>query len=85
MVISDGAIVTVGLFALVHTGGFIWWMSRIDTTLNLLGKTVTEISNKMAQHEAIYAKKEDVAKDFVVRDGQINALWKKVDSLQENK
>lgn len=85
MQLDASIIVTITIFALVHTGGFIWWMSRIDTTLNILAKTVEDISKQIAQHEAIYAKRIDVEKDFALRDQSINAMWKRIDELKDKK
>lgn len=84
MNLDGGVLVTICIFMLVHTGGFIWWMSRIDTTLKILTTTVERISDQMSKHDAIYAKKEDIVKDFAVRDQQLNTMWLKLDKLADS-
>lgn len=81
--IESGAAITIILFALVHTAGFIWWMSRIDTTLKMLSETVKEMVKQISQHDAIYAKKTEVEKDLALRDQSINAMWKRIDELKD--
>jgi hypothetical protein len=84
MQLDGSVLVTIIIFALVHTGGFIWWMSRIDTTLKIMSETVKNMAELMSKHDALYYRKEDATKDFAMRDQQINAIWKKVDNLKKD-
>jgi hypothetical protein len=85
MNIETGAIVTIMLFVIVHTAGFIWWMSRIDTTLKILSETVKEMVKQISHHDVIYAKRTEVEKDFALRDQSINAMWKRIDEIKDKK
>jgi hypothetical protein len=72
--------ITIILFMIVHLTGTVWWMSKIQTTLSFLAQQVGEIVKTVAAHEATYAKKEDVAKDCIVIQRQVDAIWKRLDN-----
>ena len=75
-------LLTLALFAVFHTAGFIWWMSKITTTLDVLSKTIDVMSKQINQNEAVFAKKEDVAKDIFYHEKRIDAIGAKLDSIK---
>ncbi len=79
MTLDSSAVITLCIFMIVHLGGTIWWMSKIQTTLSFIGLSVGDLVKTVAAHEATYAKKEDQAKEFAYRDKQIEAIWKRLD------
>lgn len=83
--IDIGTAVTLGLFALVHTAGLIWWMSKVATTIGILNATVEKISTQLSRHEATYYSKEDAVRDLTIRDKQLEAMWKRIDELKDRK
>lgn len=80
MNLDNGSIITLCIFMVVHLCGTVWWMSKINTTLNFLANQVSDIMKQVAAHEATYAKKEDVAKDCTMMQRQIDAIWRKLDA-----
>lgn len=77
-------ILTIIFFMVVHLCGTVWWMAKIQTTLQILITTVDSINSRVSTHEAKYYSKEEAAKDFSYRDQQIEALWRRVDSTNNN-
>jgi hypothetical protein len=80
---EQSVLVTIGLFALAHTAGLIWWMSKITEKISSLVESFKLVSEKLAKHEATYYTKEEASKDFAYRDQRIDAAWKKIDQLVE--
>lgn len=79
MTIDLGAVTTLCLFMIVHLCGTVWWMAKVNTTLEFIGKQVGDVVKTVAAHEATYSKKEDVARELAYRDKQIEAIWKRLD------
>lgn len=73
------AVVAVIIYTLSSTLGFVWWMATQTMRLQMMGEDLKEMKESVVRSEAIYARKEDVVKDFVHVDQQITALWRKVD------
>ena len=75
------AMLGLSIVVVAHLCSTVWWMSKITTTLDILAKSVDEIKNIIARHEATYYTKEEAAKDFAHRDAKIDAAWSKLDKL----
>lgn len=66
---------------LVHGGTSIWWASKMNTSLSFLIKSMDGILRNITINEAVRYTKEEAAKDFALRDKQLDAIWKKLDSI----
>ena len=64
------ATIALMIFMMGHLCGTIWWMSKIQTTLDMLVKTMQD-SNDRAMRE------------FTVRDNRLEAAWKAIDAINE--
>lgn len=78
------AVISLVIVIVGHLCSTVWWMSKITTTLTLLTKAVEDIRSIIAKHEATYYTKEEAAREFSHVKQQTDALWNKVDKLQEN-
>lgn len=74
------ALVAMGIYIISSTICFVWWMATISVTLEILKKAVEKMSAQSDQHELIYVKKEDLAKEFSWRDKRLDAAWTKIDN-----
>jgi hypothetical protein len=79
MNLDSGGVITLCIFMVVHLCGTVWWMSKVNATLGFIGQQMNDIMKTVASHEATYAKKEDVTKDCVMMQRQIDAIWRKID------
>lgn len=77
------AIVTIVIFMIVHMCGTVWWMAKIQTTLQILNTTVESIGKTILRHEAEYYHKEDALREVTRLDQQIQAMWKRIDELKK--
>lgn len=83
-----GVIIAFAVFFLGLMGNIVstvWWASKITTTLTVLTNAVNDIKTVIARHEATYFTKEEAAREFTHIKQQTDALWKKVDKIQEEK
>lgn len=65
-------------FALIQTGGFIWWMA---TTTNEL-KNIISLVKEIQVNTAGFAKKEDVDKEFGKIQKDVDAAHRRIDEIQ---
>lgn len=79
MEIQWGALVTLGIYVIGSTIGFVWWMATITEKLNSALIKLKELSD----NNAIYARREDVARELGVIEKQIETMWGKLDKLKE--
>lgn len=77
-----GIIVAIGASVLVHIITAVWWASRIDTTLTFLSNTITVLNDTIVRHDANRYTTQDAAKDFSIRDRQIEAIFRRIDELK---
>ncbi len=73
------AIITLGLYLVGSTVGFIWWMATMTEQV----KNLTAMVIKLTEMDGTYARKDDVSKEFALFERQQEAIWKKYDSLKE--
>lgn len=66
---------------LLHAFASVWWASKMNTTMSFLNSSLENISKSLTVNEAIRYTKEEAAKDFSIRDKQLDAVWKKVDGI----
>ena len=73
------AAITVVLYLIGSTLGFVWWMATQTIKLEIAITNLEEIKKTLSKSEATYATKVDVAKDVSNIFKEIDALWKKYD------
>lgn len=81
MQLSEGSLVTIALFIIVQTGGFIWAFATFSEKLRSLGDSVNNLSSKLIAMDSIFAKREDVAKDIGFQEKRIDAIFNKLDKI----
>lgn len=81
MEVPWGALITIFIFMLTHLIGSIWWASQITTTLDFMKESVDIMTKAIIKHESTYYSKEEAAKDFAYRDKEIEAIWRKLDTI----
>lgn len=79
MQIPWGAVVTLFLYIVGSTIGFIWWMATITEKLN----SALEKLREMGINNNLYARKEDVARELGVIEKNQETMWAKFDKLEE--
>lgn len=79
MQIPWGAIITLLVYIVGSTIGFVWWMATITEQLKNLGVAVTNLSN----NNILYARKEDIARELGVIEKRQETMWEKLDKLKE--
>lgn len=84
MEINIGAMIALGVFLIGQLIAGIWWASKINTTLIIVERTLTEMLVRLSKHEADFYSKSESIKDFAHRDQQIDAMWRKLDNIQEH-
>jgi len=62
------AVITVCCFMVVHLCGTVWWMSRIQTTLEMLTKTLAD--NQSASQ-----------REQTRMESRVDAAWKAIDEI----
>lgn len=73
------AIITLVLYIIASTVGFVWWMATITEQLKSMNLSVTNLSN----NNILYARKEDVARELGVIEKRQETMWEKYDKLKE--
>ena len=76
------ALLTISLFLLANLVTGVWWASKTNAILMNLTQAVKCLTDTMAKHEERYYSKVEAAKDFSVRDKQIEATFNKLDRLE---
>lgn len=74
-----GLFVTIILTTLGHIGFFIWWASKVTTTLEFVQKSV----EKMQNTQNGYLPKEEYYKDKGVTEKAAAAQWKRLDEIKD--
>jgi len=77
----DYQFITIAITVLVHAATSIWWASKINTTLDFQRDILKNINDALKLYEYTKYSKEEAAKDFLIRDQQVSAIWKKIDYL----
>lgn len=73
------ALITISLYILGSTVGFIWWMATVTEKLNMALIKLKEMNDA----NVLYARKEDVARELAVMERQLETMWDKLDKLKE--
>jgi len=79
MEVPWGAFITLGIYIVGSTIGFVWWMATITEQI----KNLTKIIQEMSANHTLYARKEDIARELGVIERQQETLWERYDKLKE--
>lgn len=82
--LQQSAVVSIALFLLVQTLGWVWWASSTSTTLAFLKDELKNVKQTLTETDADRYKASEAAKDFAVRDAKITELGIQVDFLRKN-
>lgn len=77
------SLIGIVLVVIAHLCGTVWWMSKITTTLELLTKTVNDLSSAIVKHEATYYNKEDAMREIGKLDQKIDKAHERLDNFNE--
>ena len=83
MLIEISIIVTVGIYLLTNLCVTIWWMSKVTVTLSFVQTELRDLVTESKSIKAIYMKREDVVRELATIEKEQVAIWKKIDSMQE--
>lgn len=72
-------VIALLLYIISSTIGFVWWMATQTMKMQTMGEDLKEMKESVIRSEAIYARKEDIIKDFTRMEQQMNAVWRKLD------
>ena len=75
--------VTISIFVVGHLGLTIWWASRVSTLLDYVQKDLKELVSELKTIKEMYVKKEDVGRELAILEKQNEAMWKKIDHIQD--
>ena len=77
------SVLSLGIAMVGHLVTSVWWASSITTRIEILIEKVNTIMETNSRHEATFATKEQVAKDFAHIETRVDAAWKKIDQISE--
>lgn len=73
------ALITLMIYMVGSTIGFVWWMATITEQI----KTLSKLVEKMSESDSLYARKDDVARELGVIESRQEAIGIKFDKLKE--
>jgi len=76
-------IVTVLLFLFFHTGGLLWFLSGMNSTVNFQSQQISEVKTILNNFLNTNYSKEDASKDLKHIDSQIIDMKAKIIWLEE--
>jgi hypothetical protein len=77
------ALITLGVGLLGHIVTTVWWASKITTILENALKSLMELSIEMKAVNKTYTSKEDFSREIGRIDKSQEAMWTKVDHLND--
>ena len=72
-----------GVFGLTEMGALIFFIGETKAILSSMKDKLDTIDKILDKHDDGMYKDTDAAKDFALRDSQINAIWGKIDEIKE--
>lgn len=81
MQLSEGSLITIGLFLVAQIGGFIYVFATITEKLRVVGDNVNKIDLKLVTMDLMFVKEKDLARELENRDIKIEAIFKKLDKI----
>lgn len=79
------ALVSVILYIIASTLGFVWWMATQTMTLQFVKQSLDEALMEIKKFDVTYAKSIEVAKDLGRMDLRMDAAWEAIEKLRDNK
>lgn len=73
------ALISLALYIVASTVGFVWWMATITEQL----KVLKELVKTMSDANSLYARKDDVSRELGVIENNQEKMWEKLDKLKE--
>ncbi len=73
------AIISLLLYIIGSTLGFVWWMATITEQV----KSIKELVKTMSDSNGLYARKEDVAREMGIIERNQETMWNKFEKLKE--
>ena len=73
------AFITLGLYIVGSSVGFVWWMATITEQL----KTLKELVKTMGEMNTTYARRDDMARELGVIEKTQETMWIKFEKLKE--
>lgn len=77
------ALVSLTLGLTIHGAASIWWASRITSILENTQRALMELMVDMKAVNKTYVTKEDCSKELARIDKSLEAMWNKVDHLND--
>jgi hypothetical protein len=78
------SIVALAITILVHLVATVWWASKMTANQTSMKETIDKLSSKLDDHSDVLYTKHQAHDDFVARDAQLAALWKRQDELKDD-
>lgn len=79
MEVPWGALVTLMIYIVGSTIGFVWWMATITTEL----KHLKELIKEMTVSNMHYARREDIARELGIIEKNQETMWVKFEKMKE--
>jgi len=79
------AIAGLAVIVIGHLCSTVWWMSKITTTLQMMSKSVEQISEVIIRHESKYYDKDDAMREFGRIDAKVDKAHQRIDELHDAK
>lgn len=73
------ALVALFIWIVGSTFYFVWWMATITADM----KTLQQLVKDLSINNALFARKEDVARELGVIENNLEKVWEKYDKLKE--
>lgn len=80
-----GPVVTLICFAVMHTGGLIWFLSGLHTTVEHLSDQVTELKAAISNGTNDRYRASDAARDFSRIEKSLDNIVHRVETLEARK
>ena len=78
------SIVALALTIMVHLVATVWWASKMTANQANMNSTIEKMSLKLDDHSDVLYTKMQAHDDFVSRDAQQAAMWKRMDEMKDD-
>lgn len=72
----------LAIAVLAHAASTIWWAAKVNTLLNVIQKTLLEISTELKVHKSNTLSRSELERDRAVAEKEHKALWNRIDELK---
>lgn len=77
------AVVTILLYIVAQTVGFVWWMATQTITLQFVREDLARANGLLLSIDATFATKVDVGKEIGRLDASILAAHRRIDEVKQ--